>query len=672
MFNLLNIYFYYFTNHLKMSFPQQSVLAPADVSVQNIAGSALASAQRSGAVAPGSLASLIDSPFQGSPTKLQPLRTMTPVAPTPMNTPMSRLSPLQMSQKSPMMAPMGTPMMTQGSSPMMTPPPSPMMSTPMMMPAPSPMIATQSTSMPVLATMPWPGTMPTPMVSPAMSVSSVLSSQRSLMPMMSPVDRASMMPLEGTENVLSPTMTPQMTSPVSQWSPVMNSPSSMMSPTSVVHPASMMENLPTPATLGRLPALVGTPLSGQINVTPAPSPLRQASTLPSVARSLFTPAGSYSEAVSGNYDNELMKNGYTKLDTVTIDTEGGERALYLKGYNICGDICYIDVTKPNAVTVQLANRTRVRAVQGSSIDAGVIANTQECVGNSMCGLAFDCENGFCVANKGDDGKSYTRTYTMVEEPQRKKIVPFGSPIAYPVITMDEIIANNEDCIERVRKATFHIQQHAMKESVIMMNHLYDKINKFNGSVRPPEGTQDPNLQVACVGRLNSVYALIQTHRQQEQMMFLKVLQNLRMKQANGMADATDLENMKKVTEHLYGLNLECARLLNMINSISMMKKKIHHFMMKIEDSYWSMFLESCTNVFQTANVRNPDGSLMAEVRSAKAWGLPNEVDAMSFNEMMQGSLNPMSQNREVGQLNRVIMGFSTPQAQALPTTLTTR
>ena len=396
------------------------------------------------------------------------------------------------------------------------------------------------------------------------------------------------------------------------------------------------------------------------------TPASQPREIDSIARSLFLPppVGSYADAISGNYDNELLKNGYVRLDTVTIDTEGGERAIYVKAYNLNGDICYIDITKPSGITVQLSNRTRVKAVQGSSISPSVISGTQECAGNGVCGLAFDCEGGFCVLNKGDDGKSYPRTYIVVEA-TRKKVTPYGSPVAYPIITIDEIVANNEDAITRVRKATQNIQNRAMVESVLTMNSLYDEINKLNGSVKPTSGTRDSNLQVAAVGPLNSMYAKLQSHRRNEQDMFLTVLSNLRGKQTNGTADATDLENIRKVTLHLYGLNLECGRLLNMINAFSRMKEKIRRLKVKTEDTYWSMFLESTTNIFQTTNATNPDGSLLYDTRSSKSWGLPEEVDKLSFEEIMQGALDNLSQTEEVLQLKRVVSGYSTPGGSSL-------
>ena len=65
--------------------------------------------------------------------------------------------------------------------------------------------------------------------------------------------------------------------------------------------------------------------------------------------------------------------------------DGGERAIYIKAHNICGDICFIDITKSGGLSVQLSNRTRVKAVQGSTISTAVITSTQECAGNGVCG-----------------------------------------------------------------------------------------------------------------------------------------------------------------------------------------------------------------------------------------------------------------------------------------------
>ncbi len=342
--------------------------------------------------------------------------------------------------------------------------------------------------------------------------------------------------------------------------------------------------------------------------SPVPRPLSSnvVTALPSASRAF----SSYAAGISENsIDDLLMTKGYLRLDTITLDTDQ-EKVFYVKAIDPVGDIVFIQMDKSGGLTVQLSNRTVVKVSEGTSIPHSVKVRAAECAGSSVCGVAFQCEGEFCFVNRKDDGKLYEGTFVTSETASDKKITPFGSPVAYPIITLSEIEANNDNAIERVRKATMDIQAAAYASSLATIT-----------DVRKGVVLLSQRLETLSVG-----YTKMHEFRNMEVKKSLQLIDEYR--RLPQPLSAENQDKYKQVVDKLYSLNVTFIQLVTFMREYSATQKLIDDMVVKANDSVNSLFVEAR---------RTYDKNVSKAIRNPVVWGLPAQLDKVeNFDDFIHG------------------------------------
>lgn len=313
--------------------------------------------------------------------------------------------------------------------------------------------------------------------------------------------------------------------------------------------------------------------------------------------------------MAGTFDATLTANGYVRLQTVMINNAA--KTTFVKAVDLAGDFCFIDVTGGESMSLQLGGMMTANVDQGRSIVSPTVQmSVAECAATTTCGAMFECVDGICSVRHDDRGKVVSSTYIFTRPQVDALITPYGSPIAFPIVTLAEIVANNEDCIGRIRRATVAIQSAAVTRSVTDLHEM----------------TLMSTGLTTALTRLEARYYQVQQHRISEAKAFIGALQNFRVRQArDGLLSAEDQLKMKKIVDHLRGLNKVCLELLNFMNSFNAMRETLAACTTKAHDAYWSLFRVVKSDVFAADVAR--------ELRDVTAWGLPaslNEVEMQDY------------------------------------------
>lgn len=353
------------------------------------------------------------------------------------------------------------------------------------------------------------------------------------------------------------------------------------------------------------------------------------------------PYSSYQEAMSAtSLDAVLVKYGYVRMETITVDSAGGGKAAYVKCVNLAGDFCFVDVTETPGMSLQLSNQTRVTVSEGkSSVAASVQMSAIDCARTATCGVMFECNGEFCAVKQDDSGSVSSSTFIVSNRNVDARITPYGSPIAFPIVTIAEVMENNESCLARVRKATFEIQKAAATRSIA-------------------DSAEVSGLAVALaksLDRLAARYRQVQNQRAAESQAFLRVLTEFRQKQmaAGGMLPSDAQEKIKKIVDHLQGLNRVCIDLLNFVNSFNTIRERLIECNQQTNDAYWSLFLVVRKDTFAV--------DFSAELRDARTWGLPEALNRVGPEDYM--SVLQSETSIEALQLRRLLALVSTTQSR---------
>lgn len=350
----------------------------------------------------------------------------------------------------------------------------------------------------------------------------------------------------------------------------------------------------------------------------------------------MTAHSSYSEAsMAGTFDATLTANGYVRLQTVVINNR--EKTTFVKAVNLAGDFCFVDVTGGDSMSLQLGGMVTANVDSGRSIvSPSVQMSVAECAATTTCGAMFECADGICLVKNDGKGKVVSSTYIFTRPQVDSRVTPYGSPIAFPIVTLAEIVDNNEGCLARVRNATVAIQSAAVARSVADSHSL----TAMSGGL------------TVALSRLETRYAQVQEHRRREVGAFLGALQEFRKRQVTtGLLSADDQMKMKRIVDHLRGLNKVCVELLNFINSFNAMREAVAACTTKAQDAYWSLFRVVKSEVFAA--------DVAKELRDVTTWGLPsrlNEVEMQDYVTELASVETP-----EAAQLKRVLGLMASPR-----------
>lgn len=189
---------------------------------------------------------------------------------------------------------------------------------------------------------------------------------------------------------------------------------------------------------------------------------------------------------ASSLEKELITHGYMPMEKVIIRHKQNDKARYIKALNKLGQTVFIDLDSDGVVHVNPTDVTLTQTNKSTMVPYSAKMGTMNCLDLDVCGVAFECSNGICTLHRGVRSSiPIETTFTTVEDYGPKAAIVKGSPVAYPIIRMSEIRANNQMVLKTVNKATRKLRNdsHAicvthLHHSSTLINELSKEYNKF--------------------------------------------------------------------------------------------------------------------------------------------------------------------------------------------------
>ena len=336
---------------------------------------------------------------------------------------------------------------------------------------------------------------------------------------------------------------------------IRTAPAAAGSPVSLpVVPSSMLSGSVLPSVRSLPMASVGPSAVGLPTVTPIPNSIRLPTVTPEIEASgigLATKSSSYGSAssnpvfstpsqlatekkilatssvvgspVSGlkfstmsgvvpdqSVEDQLAIRGYITTDRVLTKSPSGEvEGRYLKTINERGQIVYVEPDTEGYVSVQPEDRTMIESKSASKVPMSARTGTFECAGMDVCGVAFECEGELCTLTREDASMAPSELVLhTVGKPAERSVVEEGTPIAFPIVRLSEILVAPEQVVESIDTATVRIRNASYQSCVADMNRINRSLDSASGNFKTLVGTLDGTFKKlgASVNELEALRA----------------------------------------------------------------------------------------------------------------------------------------------------------------------
>lgn len=174
----------------------------------------------------------------------------------------------------------------------------------------------------------------------------------------------------------------------------------------------------------------------------------------------------------------LKSFGYTPIQRVTID--GEPQINYLKCQSPLGFYVYILIDDGKVVSFNSDNLTAKEMVKGEvlPIPASLASGFYHDSGNVM----VVCNQGLCqMSHDGLKIDPVVTNFSLVSESRSRLLVPEGSFLAYPLITMSELKANPKSVLTSTTIATNRLREIAYLKCHEQIRLFINKLNVLSSN-----------------------------------------------------------------------------------------------------------------------------------------------------------------------------------------------
>jgi hypothetical protein len=157
----------------------------------------------------------------------------------------------------------------------------------------------------------------------------------------------------------------------------------------------------------------------------------------------------------------LNNHGFEVTENLMVaDEAGNTRVATLKVANCLGQTAFVQIDDPNtlfATTTKDLTLIEIQAI--STISEAERLGNYKTAGSSVTGVALVCENNVCMmVNDGDPEEPRERNFVYVASSHPKSaVLEGGTPIAYPVVRLSEIVANPNMVLKNINEATCRLR-----------------------------------------------------------------------------------------------------------------------------------------------------------------------------------------------------------------------
>ena len=188
-------------------------------------------------------------------------------------------------------------------------------------------------------------------------------------------------------------------------------------------------------------------------------------------------------------EEELMKHGYAIVDKVfTRDPQGNVVCEYIKACTVRGQFVFVEMDSGGCVAYRKDDLTAVRMKDAIKVPHSAKMGALECADLNVCGVAFECKDGICTLVRNCDDRSLEPTehhLVTVSKKCDEAIIMDDNPIAYPVVKMSEITANNclvmgniDEVTRKMRKKGFVRCKKNLQENKCLLEDLVNEYRTF--------------------------------------------------------------------------------------------------------------------------------------------------------------------------------------------------
>lgn len=157
----------------------------------------------------------------------------------------------------------------------------------------------------------------------------------------------------------------------------------------------------------------------------------------------------------------LMKYEYAVVNNIMVNN----KLMYVKAVNPDCHTVFIHIDLDN-YSVSTEDDIAMEEMNVEIVPENLIMSTMDCIGYEVCGAAFDCKDGICMAHLSDDGSVNKKTF------KRKNNFGSDDVIPYPIVRLSEIKANPEKIEQYIDKTTRRIRN----ELVNSANKRFDQLS----------------------------------------------------------------------------------------------------------------------------------------------------------------------------------------------------
>lgn len=464
--------------------------------------------------------------------------------------------------------------------------------------------------------------------------------------------------------ILSPQMSPiAVSSPQTNFSMQMTpSPLPMLPATPKKSPSQMTPPTMTPpsqkaSTPQMTPPAMSPPLSAPGAPIKVPQSMAATSPVPTLQNLFASPASLTSpqpQATREQYKQLLEQKGYVIHSD--SHSENDPTYNYFLVTNKYGDWAYVDVTNHSGIRNEYSNGVIMEAnqVKISPTDESLM----NCISPGVCGVAIE---------QGDQMNSYRRVNDKVikstfvrshrEGPQSGFIL--GSPVAYPIVTIGEIVLNTNRVNEEIRTSTYALERQALSQAKAKLNELDDEIVKLQKIIR----------------NYKNGYILLLEQHTKEKESFINNIRTFEKEAREGKVHTEDEKRiMLSTIKHNVRLSKNFATTLNAGNQFKDLSKLINKASTEMLGIHIVEFLNAKSGSFssrhKTLKIEAID-KYPFNYSKASTWGLPEALDRYTTEELIAGEINNIVPKNEeerklVDLVRQVIQTYTIPTPNNIP------
>lgn len=197
------------------------------------------------------------------------------------------------------------------------------------------------------------------------------------------------------------------------------------------------------------------------NIVIPPQSSRQLSMMSTRPRPISPTIGINPTIIDDVGNNDVFKilvdNELVPLEQITITENDVKKVKYYQVHNTDGDIFYVKIDSDAGVTGVSKDFRTFREIKGMDIPLSYKVGLAKCANSVMCGVAFQCNGDVCFLRENNSpGQFSEKTYSETTDHIHQTLSNPKYPVAFPVVTLSEVIRDKNEVRRRVRMATKRI------------------------------------------------------------------------------------------------------------------------------------------------------------------------------------------------------------------------